>query len=184
MKFWYIYSSKYLHGTWSLLNILMIFGINDKSIILTHKMFFGYCYKLLKTAFVLQGHIYFLPYSVIQMDKNKSVSSIYTDCTIITIWCCPAVYFFLSQLKVRDNNCFVNYTYINIIILILIINTFDISIPLTSEMIAIPLPCNITEYKTLAISMLSLFGHQIFCSSTRDAAINRFSINRALKRHG
>ncbi len=29
---WYIYSSKftkYLHGTWSLLNILMIFGIKD-----------------------------------------------------------------------------------------------------------------------------------------------------------
>ncbi len=24
--------------------------------------------------------------------------------------------------------------------------TFDISVPLTSEMIAIPLPCNITEY--------------------------------------
>ncbi len=25
---------------------------------------------------------------------------------------------------------------------------FDISVPLTSEMIATPLPCNITEYKT------------------------------------
>ncbi len=28
-----------------------------------------------------------------------------------------------------------------------IIITFDISVPLTSEMIATPLPCNITEYK-------------------------------------
>ncbi len=30
IKFWYIYSrtfTKYIHGTWSLLNVLMIFGI-------------------------------------------------------------------------------------------------------------------------------------------------------------
>jgi len=34
-KFWYIYSckfTKYLHGTWFFLNILMIFGIKEKSI--------------------------------------------------------------------------------------------------------------------------------------------------------
>ncbi len=40
---WYIYSStfiKYLHGTWSLLNVLMIFGIKEKSMILTHIMYF------------------------------------------------------------------------------------------------------------------------------------------------
>ncbi len=58
---------------------------------------------------------------------------------------------FLSQLKVRDNNIFVNYTCKKNIIFIIIIFTFDISVPLTSEMIATPLPCNITEYKTLAI---------------------------------
>ncbi len=62
---------------------------------------------------------------------------------------------FLSQLKVRDNNIFVNYTYKNTIIFIIIIFTFDISVPLTSEMIDIHLPCNITEYKTLAISSSS-----------------------------
>ncbi len=32
--------TKYLYGTWSLLNILMIFVIKEKSIILTHAMYF------------------------------------------------------------------------------------------------------------------------------------------------
>ncbi len=44
--FLYIYGktfTKYLHGTWSLLNILTIFGIKEKSIIL--QCIFGYCYK-------------------------------------------------------------------------------------------------------------------------------------------
>ncbi len=31
--------TKYLNGTWSLLNILMIFGIKEKTIILTHAMY-------------------------------------------------------------------------------------------------------------------------------------------------
>ncbi len=37
--------TKYLHGLWSLLNIPMIFGIKEKSIILTMQCIFGYCYK-------------------------------------------------------------------------------------------------------------------------------------------
>ncbi len=31
--------TKYLHGTWSLLNFIMILGIKEKSIILTHTMY-------------------------------------------------------------------------------------------------------------------------------------------------
>ncbi len=41
MKFWYIYSNtftKYLHGRWYLLNILMMFGIKEKLII--HTVYF------------------------------------------------------------------------------------------------------------------------------------------------
>ncbi len=36
----------------------------------------------LKTGFVVQGHIYFLPYSVIKMEK---VFAVFTDCTLITL---------------------------------------------------------------------------------------------------
>ncbi len=129
---------------------------------------------------MVQGHIYFLPYSVIKMEK--SVCSIYTDCTIITIKLSLVKYFiknitqdkllvivqqcilFLSQLKVRF--FFVNYTYVNIIIIIIIITTFDISVPLTSEMIATPLPCNITEYKTLAIFRVIFIWASNICGST------------------
>ncbi len=42
-RFWYIYGkkfNKYLHGKWSLINVLMIFGIKHYSIILTHTMYF------------------------------------------------------------------------------------------------------------------------------------------------
>ncbi len=108
----------------------------------------------LKTGFVVQGHIYFLHFSVIKIEK---VFAVYTDCTLITIKLslvndlskirrqiidyCPAVYFisepttFFCQLYIHK--------YDNSYILLLL--------HLTSEIIDIPLPCNITEYKTLAI---------------------------------
>ncbi len=105
------------------------------------------------TAFVLQAHIYFLPNSVINIEKMFAV---YTDCTLITIKLSIVKYLskirrqiivqqyilFLSQLILLIFFV-VNYTYINIIILIIITTIFDISVPLTSEMIATPLPCNI-----------------------------------------
>ncbi len=37
---------KYLQEHWSVLKILLIFGIKEKSIILTHKMYVGYCYNI------------------------------------------------------------------------------------------------------------------------------------------
>ncbi len=58
--FLYIYGkkfTKYLYGTRSLLNILMIFGIKEKSIILTHAIATNILQQL-KTGFVFQGHIW------------------------------------------------------------------------------------------------------------------------------
>ncbi len=78
----------------------------------------------------LQGHIYFLPFSVMKMEK---VFAVYTDCTLITvklslvkylskirrqiIGYCPAVYFISEPTKSKII-FFVNYTCINIILLI------------------------------------------------------------------
>ncbi len=62
---------------------------------------------------------------------------------------CPAI--FLSYKNI-----------IRHIIIIIITTTFDISVPITSEMIATPLPCNITEYKTLAICrVIFIWGSNI-----------------------
>ncbi len=55
---WYIYSrkyEKYIHGTWSLLNILMIFGI--KYIVFNFDPYFWlFIPVLFMTGFVVQGH--------------------------------------------------------------------------------------------------------------------------------
>ncbi len=60
----HITNQKWSYDIWNyeiFLNILMIFGIKTKSIILTHTIFVAIATSLaqrLKTGFVLQGHIY------------------------------------------------------------------------------------------------------------------------------
>ncbi len=63
MKFWYIYGrkfTKYLHGTQSLLNILMIFGIKkNRSNFYPYNVFLAVATNIpviLMTGFVVQGH--------------------------------------------------------------------------------------------------------------------------------
>ncbi len=66
LEFWYIYGykfTKYIHGTWFLINILMIFGIKEQIIILIHTtqpILLAIATNIpqrLKTGFVVQGHI-------------------------------------------------------------------------------------------------------------------------------
>ncbi len=63
MKFWYIYGkkfTKYIHGTWFLLNILMIFGIKKIDNFDPCYVFLAIATMIpqrLKTGSVVQGHI-------------------------------------------------------------------------------------------------------------------------------
>ncbi len=64
IKFWYIYGRKLTkYSSWnieSLHNILIIFGIKEKCIILPYNVLLSIAtniHVLLMTAFVLQGHI-------------------------------------------------------------------------------------------------------------------------------
>ncbi len=68
MKFWYIYGrefKKYLNVTWSLLNILMIFGKKWKiDNFDPYNVLLAIATVLLMTGFVVQGHIWYLPRKV------------------------------------------------------------------------------------------------------------------------
>ncbi len=89
-KLWYVYGktcTKYLHRTWPLLNVLMIFGIKYKCIILTHSVLLAIATNIpqrLMTGFVLQGHkyrfkchkafIYNIIYFLLEWNINKTCS--------------------------------------------------------------------------------------------------------------
>ncbi len=85
MKFWYIYGrkfTKYLHGTWSLLNILMIFGIKKIDNFDPHNVLLAIATNipvLLMTAFVLQGHNWVYCVYLLCIYKHTHACSIYFE---------------------------------------------------------------------------------------------------------